>query len=238
MIRFRSLLFNVFFYPWLTVLLTTFWVFLPFPKEVMLRAIRIWAYIALAGMRVTAGIGIRVVGREHIPKGAAVIACKHQSIWETFVFFTLLDMPQYVLKQELTRIPFWGWYADKTEAIAVDRDAGAKALRSMVAACVDRLQKGRQVIIFPEGTRTAPGQSRRYHPGVAAIYKALPDGVPVVPAALNSGVHWGRRKFLVKPGVITLEFLEPIQPGLDRKEFAALLEERIETASTRLLDAG
>lgn len=238
MIKSKSLLFNVFFFPWLSVLLLTFWIFIPFPRGVLMAVIRWWARVARAGMSFFGGIESRFVGLEKIPKGAAVIACKHQSIWETFIFFLVVPEPQYVLKQELLRIPFWGWYADKTNQIAVDRGAGAKALRGMVESCIDRLKRGRQVIIFPEGTRTAPGETRPYHPGVAAIYTRMPPDVPVVPMALNSGVHWGRRKFLIKPGVITLEVLDPIMPGLDRREFIKLLEARIEQASTRLLDAG
>ena len=127
--------------------------------------------------------------------------------------YEILEDPQYILKQELMKIPFWGWYNRRVEHVSVDRHAGAKALRHMVTACVDRIVKGRQVIIFPEGTRTAPGEQLRYHPGVAAVYQQLPDGVAVVPIALNSGKYWGRRKFLVNPGTITLQVLDPVMTG-------------------------
>ena len=233
-----SLIFHIFFFTWISVLLLGFWIFLPFPRIVLRQAIRIWCRLAVIGMYIFGGMRVKVVGREKIPAGPALIACKHQSIWETFYMFLLVDDPQYVLKQELLKIPFWGWYADKTDQISVDREAGAKALKGMVTKCVDRLKRGRQVIIFPEGTRTAPGAKVRYHPGVAAIYKTLPENVPAVPVALNSGAHWGRREFLVYPGTITIEVQDPIYPGMERKAFIELLEERIETASTRLLNAG
>jgi 1-acyl-sn-glycerol-3-phosphate acyltransferase len=237
MIWLRSLMFNVFFFLWLTVLLLFAWMFLPFPRMVMQRMLRVWSQITLWGIRIFGGIHARFEGLENIPEGPVLIVSKHQSIWDTFIMYVLLDDPQYVLKHELMKIPLWGLYAKKSEHIAIDRTAGAKALRDMVTHCADRLAKGRQVIIFPEGTRTAPGVTLRYHPGVAAIYQQLPPGACVVPAALNSGSFWGRRKYYIRPGTITLKFLEPIPAGLPRKEFMALVEERIETAATVLYEA-
>lgn len=231
----RSLLFNIVIFAWIIILILFSWTFIPYPRMVMQRMFRAWGKIAVWLMRVSGGIDVRFVGLEKIPPGPLLVASKHQSIWDTFIMYVILDDPQYVLKKELMKIPFWGWSAQKSEHIPVDREAGAKALRDMVDECVDRLSKGRQVIIFPQGTRTAPGEEQRYHPGVMAIYQQLPEGVPVLPIALNSGVYWGRRKFGVKPGVITLEVLDPIPPGLPRKEFMKQLEETIETASTRLL---
>lgn len=237
MIFIRSLAFNVFFFTWLLVLLLASWIFLPFERMVMQRMLRVWSKITLWGSRIFGGIDARFEGLENIPDGPVLIVSKHQSIWDTFVMYVLLDDPQYVLKHELMKIPLWGLYAAKSEHIAIDRDAGAKALRDMVTACADRLAKGRQVIIFPEGTRTAPGVTLRYHPGVAAIYQQIPENACVVPAALNSGSFWGRRKFYIRPGTVTLKFLEPIPPGLPRKEFMALVEERIEAATTTLFEA-
>ncbi|MFB0951364.1 MAG: lysophospholipid acyltransferase family protein [Rhodospirillales bacterium] len=197
---------------------------------------RYWSKGAVWLMRVVAGIDVHFVGLEKIPNGPILIASKHQSIWDTFIMYVILEDPQYILKQELMKIPFWGWYNRRVEHVSVDRYAGAKALRHMVTACVDRVVKGRQVIIFPEGTRTAPGEQLRYHPGVAAVYQQLPDGVAVVPIALNSGKYWGRRKFLVSPGTITLEVLDPVMAGaMPRKVFMAHLERVVEEASTRLL---
>ncbi|MBO6948740.1 MAG: 1-acyl-sn-glycerol-3-phosphate acyltransferase [Rhodospirillales bacterium] len=233
----RSLLFHAFFFSWLTFLLVSFWVFLPFPRSVMNVALRIWSWTLVGAMRILGGMKVAFKGRENMPKGPVLVASKHQSIYDTFIMYLLMDEPQYVLKKELTQIPFWGWYAKKCEHIAVDRGAGAKALKEMVVKCVDRLKRGRQVIIFPEGTRTAPGVTLRYHPGVAAIYQQLPEDAVVVPVALNSGSYWGRREFMITPGTITLEFLEPIKPGMDRKQFMQLLENRVEEATAKLLDA-
>ncbi len=233
----RSLAFNIFFFAWLLVLLLFAWILLPFPRRVMQRMLRMWSWVTLWGIRLFGGIKYRFEGVENIPEGPIMIASKHQSIWDTFVMYVLLDDPQYVLKQELMKIPLWGLYAAKSEHIAIDRSAGAKALRDMVTNCTDRLSRGRQVIIFPEGTRTAPGVTLRYHPGVAAIYQQMPENSCVVPAALNSGSFWGRRKFYIRPGTITLRFMEPIPTGLPRKDFMALLEARIETASTELFNA-
>lgn len=233
----RSLVFNVFFYGWLILLLLSSWILMPFNRTVMRQGLKRWSRTALLVMKYCCGIDYRFIGLEKLPKGPAVIACKHQSTWETFALYLILEDPQYILKQELMNIPLWGWYARKSQHIAVDRDAGAKALRNMVEETVDRVNLGRQVIIFPEGTRSEPGTRERYHPGVAAMYKALPEHVPMVPMALNSGRHWGRRKFWITPGTITLEVLEPIYPGMDRKEFMKLLETRIEDASERLLTA-
>ncbi len=235
--RLRSFLFHAFFFSWLTFLLVSFWVFLPFPRDVIKYALRVWSRILVGAMRVLGGMKVEFKGRENLPDGPVLVASKHQSIYDTFIFYLLLDEPQYVLKKELTEIPFWGWYANKCEHVPVDRSAGAKALRDMVAKCIDRLKRGRQVIIFPEGTRTAPGVTLRYHPGVAAIYQQLPDDAVVVPVALNSGSYWGRREFMINPGTITLEFLEPIGPGMDRKQFMGLLEERIEGATSKLLES-
>jgi len=233
----RSLSFNVFFFLWLTVLLVIAWMFLPFPRMAMQRMLRIWSKITLWGIRIFGGIHARFEGLENIPEGPVLIVSKHQSIWDTFIMYVLLDDPQYVLKHELMKIPLWGLYAAKSEHIAIDRTAGAKALRDMVTNCTDRLAKGRQVIIFPEGTRTAPGVTLRYHPGVAAIYQQMPENACVVPAALNSGSFWGRRKFYIRPGTITIRFLAPIPVGLPRKEFMGIVEQRIEDASTELYEA-
>ncbi|MEX0694551.1 MAG: lysophospholipid acyltransferase family protein, partial [Rhodospirillales bacterium] len=187
---FRSLIFNVVIFSWIVILIAFSWMLIPFPRMVMQRMFRAWGKAALWLMRVSAGVDARFVGLEKIPPGPVLVASKHQSIWDTFIMYVLLDDPQYILKQELMRIPFWGWSARKSGHIPIDREAGAKALRDMVDACIDRLSRGRQVIIFPQGTRTAPGEECRYHPGVAALYQKLPDDVVVVPMALNSGVYW------------------------------------------------
>jgi len=145
--------------------------------------------------------------------------------------YVALDAPATVLKRELLRIPFYGWFLWKATAIPIDRGAGAGALRKMAAAARPVLADGRPILIFPEGTRKKPGAAPDYKPGVAGLYGIL--DVPCVPVALNSGVYW--TGFLKRPGTIVLEFLEPIAPGLKREAFMGLLEQRIESPTAALL---
>lgn len=191
---------------------------------------RFWVVTAMAVLRVVCGIRIHVEGE--IPKGAVVIASKHQSAWETMYYHWLLDTPVFVLKRELLWIPFIGWYVWGLRPIAIDRKAGRKALEQVVAQSREKLEQGRQVVIFPEGTRVKPGEKRQYRGGVGAIYEAT--GRPVVPVALDSGKCWPKNGWKKYPGTIHLKFLEPIQPGLPREEFMRLLEEKIEMAQATL----
>ena len=229
----RSLAFNAMFMAWTVVVLIGLALLLPLPRGAMQWGVRIWANGVSALARWLVGITYEVRGRENLVFGAAVYASKHQSAWETAVFYRLLPEPAYVMKKELFRIPFWGWCARKVGAVSVDRAGGARALRQLVRACVAALARGRQVVIFPEGTRIPPGRVLGYHPGIAAIYGAA-GGAPVVPVALNSGVYWGRRSRVKWPGTIVIEILPAIPPGLDRRTFMAELERRIETATRRL----
>lgn len=206
--------------------------FLVLPGRWMHHGTRLWVRITFWLLRVTAGLDWQVRGRDHLPAGPAIFASKHQSAWETLVFYLLFDDPAYVLKRELFWIPFYGWYAKKARSVAVDRGGGARAMRSMIQGAEAAIADGRNIIIFPEGTRAAPGSGRPFHPGAAALYARL--GVPLVPVALNSGLFWPRRRFLKRPGRITLEFLPAIEPGLDRKELRARLEGVIQDATRRL----
>ena len=175
---------------------------------------------------------MEVRGLEHRPSGPALIAAKHQSMLDTVAPWRFLSDPCFVLKQELLRLPVYGWYARKADMVAVDREAHAKALRQLVTDARAQLAQGRQVIIFPEGTRQLPGAAPDYKPGVAALYRDLV--IPVVPMATNSGVHWPAHGQGYTPGQVVFEFLEPIPAGLKRGEFMRALEDRIETASGRL----
>lgn len=195
-------------------------------------AMRIWARLVFAGARILAGVRYEVRGRAHLPEGPCLVASKHQSMWETVAFHLLLADPALVMKRELMKIPLYGQYARKTGMIAVDRDGHARSLKALVAAAKDRLAKGRQIVIFPEGTRRAPGAPPDYKPGIAALYGQL--GVPCIPVALNSGHFWPRAGVWKKPGTIVIEFLEPIAPGLKRAAFMSELETRIETGVQRL----
>ncbi len=233
MIVFRSLVFNTLFLAYHLALVLALTALLPFPRPWSQGVARLWTEGVGVGLRLVIGLDVEIRGREHLPIGPCVIVCKHQSAWDTFVFYSLVSDPNYILKKELTDIPLWGWCALKCGAISVDRSGGAQALKKMVRDTEDRVAKGRQVVIFPEGTRIPPGEQREYHPGVAAVYARTK--APVVPVALNSGLFWGRRSFQKKPGVITLEFLPPMPPGLKRRQFMEDLRGRIEGATENLV---
>ena len=236
MIVFRSLVFNALFLAYHLALVVALTALLPFPRRWSQGVARLWTQGVGVGLRLVIGLDVEIRGREHLPIGPCVIVSRHQSAWDTFVFYSLVDDPNYILKKELTDIPLWGWCALKCGAISVDRSGGAQALKKMVRDTEDRIARGRQVVIFPEGTRTPPGEQREYHPGIAAIYARIdvPGGAPVVPVALNSGLFWGRRSFQKKPGVITLEFLPSMPPGLKRRQFMEELRGRIEGATEKL----
>lgn len=193
-----------------------------------------WARFVLFGLRWIAGIKVEVRGLEHRPTGAALVAAKHQSMLDVVAPFTFLDDPCFVMKKELMPLPFFGWFAWKTKMIPVDREAHAKALKDMVKHTRARLSDGRQIMIFPEGTRTQPGAPGQYKPGVAAIYRDVE--VPCHLIATNSGQHWPAKGMTgFKPGTVVFEFLPPVDASLKRIEFMKQMEGRIETTSTALL---
>ena len=230
----RSSAFNLFFYLWTVVLLLLTLPAFPFLSPAGVRRVaRCWELGTLGGLRLIVGLEHEVRGREHLPGTPVIIAAKHQSAWETLAFHVLVPEIAVGLKEELTRIPLLGWYLMKAQNIRIDRGGAARALRSLVEGARRVMADGLSVLIFPEGTRQAPGAPPDYKPGVAALYNALK--VPVVPVALNSGLFWGRRRVTKRPGRITVEFLPPIPPGLDRKTFMQELATRIETATARLI---
>jgi len=209
----RSLLFALVFYGG-----TVPAVLLSFPISLFgTRAIRRWAHLWARYHRWSArhilGISTRVEGAP--PVGAALVAVKHQSMYETLEIVLMLDQPAMVMKRELTRIPLWGWVVRRYGVIAVDRGAGASALRAMMRAGAAALAEGRAIIIFPEGTRVPPGEAPPLQPGFAGLYRAL--GLPVAPVAVDSGRLWPRHRLVKQPGVVTMRFGAPIPPGLDRE---------------------
>jgi 1-acyl-sn-glycerol-3-phosphate acyltransferase len=231
----RSFLFNILFALWTAFIFVASLPTLVLPRGACWWMGGLWVRGALLLLRATVGLGHRVRGTEHRVSGPAIYAAKHQSAWDTLVFPLLLDKPAYVLKQELIRVPLFGSYLKQCGMIPVDREGGGAALKQLLRAGRAAVAQGRSILIYPEGTRTPPGERRPYHPGFAALYGDL--GVPVVPVALNSGLFWGRRSFHKKPGTITIEFLAPIAPGLPRREFMRELQERMEGASQRLAAA-
>lgn len=229
----RSLLFVALFYLWSVFCSLLMTPLILGPRRLMFRAMTVWAAVMMVLLRAICGIRMEIRGREHIPTGAALVASKHQCMFDTMGPLTVFRDPAYVMKKELLRIPFYGWFCVAAGMIELDRQGGANALRKLIADARDRLKSPRQVVIFPEGTRTPPGVKAVYQPGVAGLYREL--GLPCTPVATNSGAHWPPHGFLRKPGVIVYEFLEPIPPGLHRAAFMRELESRIETASSRLL---
>lgn len=196
------------------------------------RAIHLWSRGIMALLAIVCDLRFRIQGGENIPTGPAIVAAKHQSAWETVALNFVLEKPVFILKKELLWIPLIGWHFQKAGCIAIDRSMGVQAIRAMVPATKAALAKGRQVIVFPEGTRVAFGARHEYQPGVAAMY-ARTDA-PVVPVALDSGRFWGRRSVMKYPGTVSMVFLPPMPPGLDRRTFMRELESHIEVTSERL----
>lgn len=229
---FRSAIFNAAFYGWSLILGLAFLPVLPFPSRVMRHAGGWWSGTVLWLARVICGIRWEVRGLENIPDRPCIFAAKHQSAWDTLFFPAYFIEIAPVAKGELRFIPFYGWYAWRAGTVWIDRRAGAAALRLMIRGALTALKDGRHVFVFPQGTRTAPGEVRGYQPGVAGLYAGT--NAPVVPVALNSGLYWGRRAFRKRPGIIVVEFLPPIERGLDRDGFLDALEGAIEPATKRL----
>lgn len=202
------------------------------PYRLHRRAVHLWSRGILALLAGVCGLRFRVEGGENIPLGPAIVASKHQSAWETVALNFVLEKPVFILKKELLWIPLIGWHFQKAGCIAIDRALGVQAIRAMVPATKAALALGRQVIVFPEGTRVAFGARHEYQPGVAAMY-ARTDA-PVIPVALDSGRFWSRRSIIKYPGTVTMVFLPAMPRGLDRRTFMRELEARIETASDRL----
>jgi 1-acyl-sn-glycerol-3-phosphate acyltransferase len=228
----RAFAFNFVFLAWTVVLGTIGLPFLLMPRATAMAFGRFWGRGVLFLLKLVVGLDHRIVGLDRIPAGGCIIAMKHQSAWDALILPIVLGDPAIVVKRELLWLPIYGWYAARAGSIAVDRKAGPGALRHMVAAARPVVAEGRPVVIFPQGTRVTPGVSMPYQPGVAALYHAL--GLPLVPAAVNSGLFWGRRSFVKRPGLILLEFLEPIPPGWPRRRLMAELERRVETATAAL----
>ena len=233
MIWVRCLAFNVAFVAWTVLAGTIGLPFLIMPRALTMQFGRFWARGVLVLLRTIVGLDHEIRGLDRLPSGGCIVAMKHQSAWDVLIVPVVLRDPACVLKRELLFVPFYGWYAGRAGSIAIDRTAGASALRRMVAAARPVAAQGRPIVIFPEGTRVAPGAHVPYLPGVAALYQAL--ALPLVPAAVNSGYFWGRRAFVKRPGRIILEFLEPIPPGRPRRQVPVELEQRIETATAALL---
>lgn len=229
----RSILFTVVFYLNTALFLLLGSPLLLAPRRWAMMGLKAHAHASLFWLRVIAGTGMEVRGLERLPKGPALICAKHQSAWDTFALIPLFRDPAMVMKAELGHIPLYGWFSRKFEHVLIQRERGPTALRQMIRDAKDRAAQGREIVIFPEGTRRTPGATPDYKPGVLALYEGL--NLPCVPVALNSGLYWPRRSMWRYPGKIIVEILDPIPLGLPRGEFKKRLVEAIETASERLI---
>jgi 1-acyl-sn-glycerol-3-phosphate acyltransferase len=233
MIFVRSALFNFLFYANLIFLMIIGLPTLLFGRHAVFMLARLWSRSSLFLLQAICGLSAEFRGLENIPRGACIVAPKHQSFWETFALVPYMEDFSYVLKRELTYIPVFGWYLLRAEQIAIDRANVRTALRELAVRARTLFAEGRKLFIFPEGTRRAPGAPPAYKAGVAFVYEKT--GVPCLPVALNAGLFWPRRRFLRFPGTIVVEFLPPIAPGMERDAFLRELEQRIESATARLI---
>jgi 1-acyl-sn-glycerol-3-phosphate acyltransferase len=228
----RSLLFNVLFFGWTGILFgLVFWWLLLLPRRYMLRAVRFWSLSLLTLLRWTLGISHEIRGREHLPPGPCLLASRHQSAWDTLFFFELFADPAFIVKETLMRSPFYDWYAHKAGMIPAYR-GGRELIHKLLGAVQAALDGGRTVIIFPEGKRVGVGEQHHLMPGVALIHDRIK--VPILPVVLNSGLYWGRRSFMKRPGRILVEILPALAPELRGRKFLTVLETQIEEGSARL----
>lgn len=234
MLALRSILFNTAFYLNLIIrmiLLSPYYFVVPRKKAFTIP--KNWALSSHWLLEKLVGMTYSVEGLENIPKGGYILAPKHQSFWDTFALLPYLDDPVYILKRELMWIPIFGWYVAKQQMIPVNRAARGKVMVGVMDRTKKAMENGRQLIIYPEGTRRAPGAEPLYKYGIARLYKDL--DVPVVPVAMHPGLFWPRRKFFRYPGHLKVRILPPIEAGLDPDVFFATLIERLEKASDELL---
>jgi 1-acyl-sn-glycerol-3-phosphate acyltransferase len=229
----RSLVFNILFYIvflfFAAIALPTFLM----PRAAMLKVGAVWARTNIVLMRVICGIEVEFRGVEKIPKGPLIVAAKHQSMWETISLLRFFEAPFFVIKRELKFIPIFGLFMIKTNMVAIDRAKGGRSLLAVLRRAEEEVRRGRQFVIFPEGTRRPVGAPPEYKAGFGMVY--VDCNVPCLPVALNSGLFWPRRTFMRYPGTLIVEFLDPIQPGLKRDEFLARVENVIETATNRIV---
>jgi 1-acyl-sn-glycerol-3-phosphate acyltransferase len=229
----RSAIYNVLFYAllvfWILVAIPTFLM----PPRAFMAIAKAWGRSSIWLMRVVCNTRFEIRGLDKIPAGPLVVASKHQSMWETFALLQFFDRPLFIYKRELGWIPFFGWYLVKSKMIGVDRTGGARSLIDMAKRATEEVQHGRQLIIFPEGTRRPVEAPPDYKPGIAQIYAKC--GVPCLPVALNSGLFWPRRTFRRYPGTLVVEFLDPLPAGIPRKAFIAAISDKIEEATDRIV---
>ncbi|MDX2288260.1 MAG: lysophospholipid acyltransferase family protein [Hyphomicrobiaceae bacterium] len=229
----RSALFNVAFYANTALFLIVGAPLLLAPRSWAMAGLVAHARVSLWLMRVIVGTQLEVRGRDHLPEGAYLVAAKHQSAWDTFALIPIFKDPAMVMKAELGSIPLYGWFSRKFEHLLIQREKGPAALKRLIRDARARAAQGREIVIFPEGTRRPPNAPADYKPGAVALYESLE--LPCVPIALNSGLYWPRQSQMRYPGSIVVQILPPIPPGLPRAVFRERLQTAIETASKDLI---
>ncbi len=235
MIMLRSWIFEIVYLVWSPLVAICGLPFFIFPGGA-LGVIRFWARSIAWFARVICNITFRTEGRENIPQGPCIIAAQHQSSFETYMLFCEVEKPVFVLKKELMWVPILGWYISAVGLVPVDRAAGASAMRRMLRAASKAIDDGKQMLIFPEGTRIRPGEHHPYKPGFIALYNHCK--VPLVPMALNTGYSWGKSRIRKEPGEIVFKYLPPLPAGLSKSEILDTLRERLETAAATLPKPG
>jgi 1-acyl-sn-glycerol-3-phosphate acyltransferase len=235
-VLFRSIAFNFLFYLNLIAQMLGAIPTLVMPRGAIVAVVKFWARTNLWLLRRVCGITVEFRGLDKIAPGGLIVASKHQSLWETFALFPLFADPAFILKRELMWIPFFGWFSWKAGMIPVNRGKRSQALAELSVSVRQELARNRQIVIFPEGTRRAPGAEPSYKYGVTHLY--VETSAVVLPIALNSGLFWPRRSFRRFPGTVIVEVLDPIAPGLSKEDFAAKLQQTIETATARLITEG
>lgn len=229
-----STVFNLFLMLWTVLISTSMGVVCLFNNKMIYKLAKIWAKYTIKAAEFFCGIKWNVTGLENITEGEPFIAAsKHQSAWETIFFLYYFDWITYVLKKELTQIPFYGWFLSSMGMIPIDRKGGIKALKTVLVGVKNALTSGRSVVIFPEGTRVQPFKSVQYHSGIVAIYNHFKD-VAIIPVALNSGLFWPRNSWNKYPGIVKVQFLPPVSKDLEKKEFLSDLQGKIDRHSDEL----
>lgn len=234
MLVLRSLAFNTLFYANLIIrMLVLTPVYFLTPRKKAWWVPKNWALSNHWLLEKVVGTRYEIDGLENLPEGSYIVAPKHQSFWDAYAFVPFIPDSLYILKRELMWIPFFGWYVAKMRMIPVKRGSRSKALKQAVNGARERMKDGRQLIIYPEGTRRPPGAEPNYKWGIVQLYEEL--GIPVVPIAHNAGLFWPRRKFMRYPGTIKCRVLPPIEPGLEKEKFLERLVEVTESNCDELL---
>ncbi len=234
----RMRLFTVLVYPAFFLWMLIGSPFLLLPRRALIRMMSVWGKVFIGFCRVFAGLKLEIRGREHLPEGPVLIAAKHQSAWETLALLGLFDDPCFVMKQELQKIPLMGQYIIRSHQIPLNRQGGPSDMKKLIKMAKTEVHagQGRQIILFPEGTRRPVDAPPEYRNGISMIYGML--DVACVPLAHNAGLFWPNGYTPSRTGTIIVEFLPAIPAGMPRDAFQQMIEQQLETASSRLVAEG